>query len=226
MNVNSIFLISKYEYIICISTPFSYPVLLVFGLFLISQIVTSKNRGASRYSQVRQSHKPIVLLSVSIVLNVMSIVVLAYFRIFQFYKRLVRLHSRTIDTVVKTSVSLVLSFAGISIHQSRIVYRKPYFLQQYRCTNRDQCIVSPTFCRNIDTIVKTSVSLVLLSVVLSIHHSYVLQYYRYTSQDSASLVLLVVGGRCRAIGSEMRQLFIIKTLHILYHHMKPQGFMN
>ena len=52
---------------------------------------------------------------------------------------------------------------------------------------------SPTFCSIIDTLVITS----------------------------TSLVLLLVGGRCKldAIGSEMWEIFIFKTLHVLYHHM-------
>ena len=65
---------------------------------------------------------------------------------------------RTIDTLVETSVSLFLLNVGLSTRWSRPVYRKSYFLQDQRYTSRDQFIVSPTFCRNIDTLVKTSVS--------------------------------------------------------------------
>ena len=40
-------------------------------------------------------------------------------------------------------------------------------MQDYRYTNQVQCIVSPTFCRTIDTVVETSVSLALHFVGLS-----------------------------------------------------------
>ena len=117
----------------------------------------------------------------------MSIVALAYFRVFQFYKRLVRLNSRTIDTVVNSRVPIVLRFAGLLISCSRPVYHQSCFLQEYQYTSREQCIVSLTFCSNIDRLIETSVSLVLLFVGISVlqlglvyRQSYCLWYYRYT----------------------------------------------
>ena len=47
---------------------------------------------------------------------------------------------------------------GLSKRRSRPVYGKSYFLWANRCTSRDQCIVNPTLCKTIDTVVKTSVS--------------------------------------------------------------------
>ena len=35
---------------------------------------------------------------------------------------------------------------------------KSYFMLDYRYISQDHCIVSPTFCKNIDTLVETSVS--------------------------------------------------------------------
>ena len=40
----------------------------------------------------------------------------------------------------------------------------------YSTVGQGQCIISPTFCKAIDTQVGTSVSLVLLSLLLLIHH--------------------------------------------------------
>ena len=74
---------------------------------------------------------------------------------------------RTINRLAKASVSLVSAFAGILIHQSRPVYCKSYFIQDYRYNSRDQSIVRPTFCRTINALIETSVSLVLLSVGLA-----------------------------------------------------------
>ena len=54
---------------------------------------------------------------------------------------------------------------------SRPVYRKSYIFQDNRHNSRDHCIVSPTFCKTIDTLVKTNVLLVLLYVGLSILQS-------------------------------------------------------
>ena len=53
--------------------------------------------------------------------------ILAYFRGFQSCKPLALLNSRTIDTPVKTTVSLVLHFVGQPIRYSRPVYCKSYF---------------------------------------------------------------------------------------------------
>lgn len=68
--------------------------------------------------------------------------------------------------MVKNSVSQVLVLIGLSIHQSKPVYRKSCFMQDYRYCSQDQYIISPTFCRTIDTLVKISVSLVLFFVGL------------------------------------------------------------
>ena len=94
------------------------------------------------------------------------------------------------DTLVKTSVSLVILFAVISIDQSRPVCRQSYILQKYSYTSGDQCVVSPAFCRNINTLVETSVSLLLFFIEILIHQSrpvylksYFMQEYGYTGQD-------------------------------------------
>ena len=138
---------------------------------IISQRKGQGSTSAYQYSYVRQSYKPIIILSVSIVLRVVWKVLLDYFSGFQSYKLLFLLNSRTINTVVKIIASQVLHFIGLSIHQSIPVYRKSYFLQDYRYTSQNQCIVSPILCRTIDTLVKTSVSSVLSNVGLSIHQS-------------------------------------------------------
>ena len=70
---------------------------------------------------------------------------------------------RTINTIVKSSVSLVLLYVGPLIRQSRPVCHKSYLIQNYRYTSQDQCIESPiespNFCRTINILVETSVSL-------------------------------------------------------------------
>ena len=121
-----------------------------------------------------------------------------------------------LSIVVKTSVSYVLLYITLSIWQSRPVYHKSYFLMDYQYTSRDQCIISPTFCRTINTLVETSLALVLLPVLLLIHYSrkffpqsYILQCYRYNSQY-----------QCVVSSSEMREFFILKTFQVLYHHME------
>ena len=50
------------------------------------------------------------------------------------------------------------SAVGLTTRWSRPVYRQSNFLLDNRYTSRDQCIVSPTLCRTIDTVVTTSVS--------------------------------------------------------------------
>ena len=50
------------------------------------------------------------------------------------------------------------STVGLTTRWSRPVYRQSNFLLDNRYTSRDQCIVSPTLCRTIDTVVTTSVS--------------------------------------------------------------------
>ena len=116
-----------------------------------------------------------------------------------------------LSIVVKTSVSYFLLYIALSIWQSRPVYHQSYFLQDHRYTSLDQCIASSTFCRTIDTLVETSVSLVLLPVLQLIHYSKKFypqpQCYRYNSQY-----------QCVVSSSEMRELFILKTFHVLYHH--------
>ena len=71
---------------------------------------------AYQYSYMRYSYKPMFLLSASIVLHVVSKVLLDYFSGFKSYKPLVLLNSRTIDTVVKTSVPQALHFVGLLIN--------------------------------------------------------------------------------------------------------------
>ena len=78
------------------------------------------------------------------------------------FRPLILFNSRTIDAVVSSSVRLALRFVGLLIHWS-------YFLKEYRYTSQEQCIVSPIFYKNIYTLVKTSVSQVLLFVEQSIH---------------------------------------------------------
>ena len=82
------------------------------------------------------------LLSVSIVVRVVSIVLLACYRGFWSYKPLVLVNSRTINTVVKNSVR----FAGLLINWSR-----------------------PTRRRTYDIVVWTNVSISLLKKGLTIH---------------------------------------------------------
>ena len=106
------------------------------------------HRSAYQYSQVLWSYKPIVLLCVSKVLWVVSKVLLAYLDSFQFCKPLVLLSNRT-----------------------RPVCRKFCMLQDYKYNSQEQCVVSPTLCRTIDTLVKTRVSQVLFNLELSIHQS-------------------------------------------------------
>ena len=71
----------------------------------IKEITKRENALASAYQffQVQYSYKPIVLLSLSVVLRVVSC--LAYLSGFSSYKPLVLRKSRIIDMVVKTSVS-------------------------------------------------------------------------------------------------------------------------
>ena len=93
-------------------------------------------------------------------------------------------------------------------------------MQDNQYTSRDQCILSPNFCRIIDALVKTSVLLVLLSVLVLMHHSRtfccwsnILQCYRYTSHE-----------QCVVSGSEMGTFFIFKNFHVIYHHMEPSSW--
>ena len=76
---------------------------------------------------MRQSYKPIVLPSVSIVLCIILNVLLGYLSGFQSFKLLVQLSSWTMNAVVNTSLSQVLHFVGLSIRQSRPVCRQSYF---------------------------------------------------------------------------------------------------
>ena len=65
---------------------------------------------------------------------------------------------RTINKLIEISVFLVPLYVRLSIRWSRPVFCKSYFLQGQRYAIQYQCIVSPTFCRNIDIVVETSVS--------------------------------------------------------------------
>ena len=91
--------------------------------------------------------------------------------------------SRTIDSLVKTSALLVPLFLRLSIHQSKQVYCLPYLLQDYRCTSQDQCIISPTFRRAIDTLVKGSVSLEL----------FFFEDYQHISQEQCIVTAIFLG---------------------------------
>ena len=70
------------------------------------------------------------------------------------------------------------------VSQSRPMCRKSYFSQDYRYISRDQCMVTPTFCRAINTLVETIVLLVLLFVGLPIHQSRPVCSQSYFLQDS------------------------------------------
>ena len=129
----------------------------------------------SRYSYVRQSYKPIVLLSVSISLHLVSIIPLSLFQrslalqmvepsqqqdySYRGQEQCVLSPTlfRTIDTLVKISVLVVLLFVGLLIRWSRPVIHQSLFWQDYRHCDQDQCIVSSTFCRIIKALVKSSV---------------------------------------------------------------------
>ena len=102
---------------------------------------------------------------------------------------------RTIDTVVKTSISEVLRFVGLLIHLPRRVYRKSYLIQDYQYTIRDQCIVIHTVCLTIDILFKGIVLLVLHFVLLLIYQS-----------------------------RPVSKFFILKTFHVLYHHMEAHSW--
>ena len=79
--------------------------------------------------------------------------------------------NRNYDTLVLTTVSIVVRKVGLTIHQSLLVYRCSYKKQDLRCTGFDQCINSPTKSRTKVTPV-TGVSIILHKVGL-----------RYTSFD-------------------------------------------
>ena len=69
---------------------------------------------------------------------------------------------KTYDTLVLATVSIVLRKVGLTIHWSRPMYRLSYKKQDLRYTDLDYCIDSPTQSRTYDTLVSTSVSIVLL----------------------------------------------------------------
>ena len=106
-----------------------------------------KHRGSYRYSYVRQFYKPMVQLSVSIILRFVSKVLLSLFQrslVLQIVGPTQQQDYRyggqdqcivsptvgsVIHTPVETSVLLVLLYVGLPIRWSRPVYRKSYFLQ-------------------------------------------------------------------------------------------------
>ena len=63
-----------------------------------------------------------------------------------------RMFCRTTDTLVKSSMSSVLLFVGVS---RRPVYCQSYFLQDYQYIRQDQCTID-TVCVAIDTVCVTS----------------------------------------------------------------------
>ena len=98
--------------------------------------------------------------------------------------------SRTNDTLVSTTVSIVLHKVGFAIQWSRLVNQYSYKKQDLRYTGLGQCIVSPTKSTTYDTLVLTTVSIVLHKVGLTTHRSrlvyrqfYKQQVLRYTGLD-------------------------------------------
>ena len=65
----------------------------------------------------------IILHSILVALRLGSILLLAYFSCLFSYNPLVLFNSRTLDTVFRSSVSLVLLYVGVSIRWSRAVCR-------------------------------------------------------------------------------------------------------
>ena len=149
---------------------------------------------------------------------------------------------RTINTLVKTSAALVLLLVGPSTRQSSSVCRQSYVLQEYRYNNQHQYILGPTFCRTIDTLAESSVSLVLHLVRLSIHQSravcrqsYFLQECRYNSQDqcivNVSLATLFVGISIHQSKSTFRQSYLFVRLSIqqsiaVYRQSQPLYYIT
>ena len=66
--------------------------------------------------------------------------------------------SRTINMVIKTSISQVLLLVEQLMQRSRSVYYIDIFLQDYQYTSREHCILSPTLSRTINTMIKTGVT--------------------------------------------------------------------
>ena len=66
----------------------------------------------------------------------------------QSYKLLVLLNSGTINTVVKYTVPLVLLLVVSSMKWSRAVFCQSYYLQEWRFTGQEQCVVSPIFLQD------------------------------------------------------------------------------
>ena len=91
--------------------------------------------------------------------------------------------SRTNDILVSTRVSIFLQKVGLTIHWSRLVYRQSYKKQDFRYAGLDQYIDSPTKSRTYDTLVSTSVSIILQKVGLTIHWSQLVYPYSYKNQD-------------------------------------------
>ena len=68
------------------------------------------------------------------------------------------------------------------IHWSRLVYRQSYIKQDLRYTSFDQCIDCPAKSRTYDTLVLTTVSIVLHKVGLTMHLSRLVYRLSYKKQ--------------------------------------------
>ena len=84
-------------------------------------------------------------------------------------------------------------------------------------------MVSPTFCRTIDKLVETSLSLVLPSVLLLIHHSriviVILIHHCAVIPTFCSAIDTLVATSAQLVD---QKFLIFKTFHVLYHHMEPR----
>ena len=94
------------------------------------------------------SHKPLVLFS-----SIDTVVKSSVFLVVLF---------GTIDTLVQRSVPLVLLFVELSIQWPRAVCCQSYFLLNYQYTSPEQCVISLSICRTIDTVFKSSVLFIVL----------------------------------------------------------------
>ena len=91
--------------------------------------------------------------------------------------------SRTSDTLVSTSILIVLQKVGLTILWSRLVYRSSYKRQDLQYTGLNQCIHIPTKIRTYDTLVSTGVSIALQKVGLTTHWSRLVHRQSYKKQD-------------------------------------------
>ena len=98
------------------------------------QILDVNEMIAYLYSYNQYYYKPIVLLSVSLVLHFMQIFLLVYVSDLQSYIRLVLPKKRTTETVVKDSVPIVLLSLGPLTWLSIAACLQSYFLQDLCCS--------------------------------------------------------------------------------------------